>query len=480
MGRRFPRLIAGAAVLALFPTVAFAQTAELRTQLDGTRGERELVQEQLGEARQAEGDARARLAAVEAELAGAQADLDALEAALAEARERHAAATALALDARASLADVGAALEAAEADVVDKQERLDARVRAAFKYGQVSLAEALLGVEDIADFLNSSTYVAHVLRGDRELVDEVAGLLADVEEQRAAAQALRVTAEREAGLAAAAAAEVEASATEQQRLTALVRERRAEREEVFASLAEDRAALEGHLAGLEAESSRIQSQLAEIARQQAAVVAAAEAARQAEAEAARRAEQERLDREAARLCEQARATAEAAGVADVAAAPEVIEACGPAAVAETPDLDAGGGGTVSPGGWIRPVAGPLTSPYGPRWGRNHNGVDLGGSVGTPVVASRPGTVVFVSNGCHPTNSWGCGGGFGNYVTVAHEGGMATIYAHLASVSIGNGQQVAGGQSLGAIGNSGNSYGPHLHFETRLGGVPKNPCGFISC
>jgi murein DD-endopeptidase MepM/ murein hydrolase activator NlpD len=97
-----------------------------------------------------------------------------------------------------------------------------------------------------------------------------------------------------------------------------------------------------------------------------------------------------------------------------------------------------------------------------------------------VVASQAGVVVHVTNSCGPISSWGCGGGFGNYVTVSHAGGMATIYAHLSSVSVGLGQQVGAGQAIGAVGNSGNSYGPHLHFEVRDAGVPKNPCSYINC
>jgi murein DD-endopeptidase MepM/ murein hydrolase activator NlpD len=110
----------------------------------------------------------------------------------------------------------------------------------------------------------------------------------------------------------------------------------------------------------------------------------------------------------------------------------------------------------------------------------HNGVDIGAPVGNRVVASRGGTVVHVTSGCHPTSSQGCGGGFGNYVTVSHSGGMATVYAHLSSVSVGVGQSVSAGQSVGAVGNSGNSTGPHLHFEVRQGGSPRNPCSYISC
>jgi murein DD-endopeptidase MepM/ murein hydrolase activator NlpD len=66
------------------------------------------------------------------------------------------------------------------------------------------------------------------------------------------------------------------------------------------------------------------------------------------------------------------------------------------------------------------------------------------------------------------------------VTVAHADGFATIYAHLSAVSVGNGQKVSAGQAVGAVGNSGSSYGAHLHFEVRIAGAPQNPCGYINC
>jgi murein DD-endopeptidase MepM/ murein hydrolase activator NlpD len=442
---RLPRLLVSVAVLALVPTVAFAQTGELRDRLADTADERTRAQEELDEVRAAEMAARDRLAAAEEQLGAAEAGLAELETELEAAQERLAQARAAAEAARSRLAEVDARLAAADDELVEKRARLEARVRAAYKYGHVSFAEAFLGVHDIADFISSSTFVGHVLEGDRELVEDVTRLLAEIEEQRAEAQELRIAAEQEARAIETATTEVEQATEEQARLLVLVREQRAEQRAALEALREDRASIEGHLAGLEAESNRIEEQLAAIARQQA------EEARRVEE--ARRAEEERRARESRERA-----------------------AAGQPPLAE----EAGGDLGESVGGWTRPVGGRLTSPFGPRWGRNHNGVDLAGSVGTGVVASRDGTVVHVTNVCHPTSSWGCGGGFGNYVTIVHPGGMATIYAHLSTVGVGMGQGVAAGQSIGAVGNSGNSYGAHLHFEVRDSGVPRDPCRYIAC
>jgi murein DD-endopeptidase MepM/ murein hydrolase activator NlpD len=479
------RLAAGVLTLLLVPAIATAQTPDqasdqasdqtpgLRGQLEDLGSEKQRVRQQLGRTVAREGDAREVLAAVSVELDEAEQELVAMEAELARQEALLVAAIAAADAARVRLTVVEAAREVAELELAEKRDRLDARVRAAFKYGQISFLEAFVGTQDIAEFLNSSTYVSNVLEGDRELVEDVSGLLADVEQQRGEAQSLRAEAEREAVAADAATAEVERATSEQQRLTVLIAERREEQEQAMLALADDRAAIESHLAGLEAEGQRIGDQLAAIARQQAEEAErAAAAAREAEAaaQAAARAQAER-DAAAAEQRRRDAASSGGDGTTDASAPPP---ASSPPASADPPAPD------PSAGSWTRPVGGHVTSLYGPRWGRNHNGVDLAGSIGTTVVASRDGIVVHVTSSCHPTNSFGCGGGFGNYVTVAHADGFATVYAHLAAASVGTGQSVAVGQSVGTVGNSGSSYGAHLHFEVRVAGMPQNPCSYISC
>lgn len=444
---RVLRLLSLALVLSLLPVAAVAQTGELRQELDRTAEERARTAEELRDARAREGSAREQLAAIEAELDDAQTALEALEEELARSEAEVEEAQARATAARERLLEVETTIATLERDHDGKRARLDARIRAAFKFGQVSFADTLTTAADMADFLNSNVYVAHVVAGDRELMEAVERLLGEVQRQRAEARELRVEAERETEIAAAAAAAVDRALEEQAALTALVADRRREHAQALEALREDRASLEGHLAGLEAESARIQAQLEAIARQQAE-------------ERARR-EAEQREREASEACEAAR------GSEDEEA---IREACG------DPEPPA------SAGGWIRPVPGAVTSPFGPRpsLGGYHWGVDLRGDVGTPVGATRAGTVVTLVASCHPTNSWTCGGGFGNYVVVAHADGFATVYAHLSTVAVGAGQVVDAGQVVGAVGNSGRSYGPHLHFELYDGGERKNPCGYIAC
>ena len=124
--------------------------------------------------------------------------------------------------------------------------------------------------------------------------------------------------------------------------------------------------------------------------------------------------------------------------------------------------------TPSASGLIWPVNGPVTSPFGYRWGRLHAGIDIGVPSGTPIHAAAAGTVVLA----------GWVGGYGNYTCIDHGGGMATCYAHQSSFAVGAGAQVAQGQVIGYVGCTGHCFGPHLHFEVRINGNPVDPLGYL--
>jgi murein DD-endopeptidase MepM/ murein hydrolase activator NlpD len=137
---------------------------------------------------------------------------------------------------------------------------------------------------------------------------------------------------------------------------------------------------------------------------------------------------------------------------------------------------AGNGVGDTGSGWVKPTNGWLSSPFGNRihpiyrTARLHAGVDLAALTGTPIVASRGGTVSFV----------GWMSGYGYTVIVYHGGGIATLYAHMSAFSVQEDQYIAQGGRLGSVGMTGTATGPHLHFEVRINGVPQNPCGYISC
>jgi murein DD-endopeptidase MepM/ murein hydrolase activator NlpD len=129
-----------------------------------------------------------------------------------------------------------------------------------------------------------------------------------------------------------------------------------------------------------------------------------------------------------------------------------------------------GGPTQTPSnaGLIWPVDGPITSPFGWRWGRMHQGIDIGVPYGTPIHAAAGGTVIY------------CGWeeGYGNFVVIDHGGNLATAYGHQSQIAVTCGQQVSQGDVIGYVGCTGHYTGPHLHFEVRVDGNPVDPLGYL--
>ncbi len=128
----------------------------------------------------------------------------------------------------------------------------------------------------------------------------------------------------------------------------------------------------------------------------------------------------------------------------------------------------GYGVSPSAAGLIWPVSGPITSPFGMRWGRMHEGLDIGVGYGTPIHAAAAGVVVWA----------GWEGGYGNLVVVDHGGGLSTAYGHQERIAVSYGQQVAQGEVLGYVGCTGHCFGPHLHFEVRINGSAVDPLGYL--
>jgi len=149
---------------------------------------------------------------------------------------------------------------------------------------------------------------------------------------------------------------------------------------------------------------------------------------------------------------------------------EGLQAASQALAAKLRAVASSSGGPThgSSSGLIWPVNGPITSPFGWRWGRMHEGVDIGVPYGTPIHAAAAGTVVY------------CGwmSGYGNLVAIDHGGGLSTAYGHQSSIAVGCGQSVGQGDVIGYVGCTGHCFGPHLHFEVRVDGSPVDPLGYL--
>ncbi|MBQ8317064.1 MAG: peptidoglycan DD-metalloendopeptidase family protein [Lachnospiraceae bacterium] len=123
------------------------------------------------------------------------------------------------------------------------------------------------------------------------------------------------------------------------------------------------------------------------------------------------------------------------------------------------------GGTLQ---WPVSTGGVITSPFGPRWGTVHQGLDIGCSTGTPIVACEAGTVI----GAAYSSS------MGNYVLIDHGGGVTTVYMHNSSLCVGYGQTVSRGEVIALAGSTGNSTGPHCHLGLRINGSYVDPLPYL--
>ncbi|WP_235038178.1 M23 family metallopeptidase [Microbacterium sp. 18062] len=235
-----------------------------------------------------------------------------------------------------------------------------------------------------------------------------------------------------------------------------------------AAMQEAQAAAEAAQAALDEQSTHLgdlQAQLAALKDTTAKTVADYQAGV---------AEQKRREEEA-RKAEEAR---RAAAAAAAAAAAEAANNAGGGG-------DGGGGGSSSGGsgggsGWVRPAGGSITSEYGPRYSQcgpsycassTHYGTDFGAGCWGNIYAASSGTVSYAARN----------GGYGNFVRIEHGGGIATGYAHIVDggIRVGYGQWVNAGDVIASVGNTGNSFGCHLHFEVYVNGAATNPRPFLA-
>ena len=373
-------------------------------------------------------ETRDELAAVREELEAARTEADDDQIALEDA-DRQLEAVFAAVDAAQAAVDrqqeaVDAAersLAAAEVELLEQQDRMADRIARLYRQAQPDPLISVLDASTVSQAVQQSAYISAIGRQDRILVEGLGAAQARVE-----GQARALSAEEEA---------LEGVLGEQQELLVEVEEIRNDRALIA-------AASQDLVARLQSREEHLEEEAIALLREQAARAAAAAAA-----------EQEAADQ----LAEEVTADDEAEGEDDQA----VIDAAPPA-----PAPVGGGGG----GGFSWPAGGTVTSGFGPRWGRNHNGIDIAAGTGSPIVAARGGTVTKAEN-------W-AGSGFGNVVIIAHSNGFATLYAHMSSISVSAGQSVGAGTYLGGMGCTGSCTGTHLHFEIWSGGTPVDPMAYL--
>lgn len=395
-------VVPGRIALTLLALVALIGAGGAHNDPEQVRRQLEDTQDRLGQARDQLSDVSASVRAtrhelqhIDERLLALRAEQRRLEDRLAAAQSRYEEAAARTADATRRLQEQTEALRRTRQRLHEHEQTFEGRVAATYKYGPISYADALLGVEDFGDFVTTMYYVRSVLETERGIITEIQDLSETIRTRRAEVDALRDQLAAEQEQAGRARTQVR-EATEQHRAVTLrVAEQKDRREQVLAELEGTKAHYEQLVAQLEQESQR--------------------------------------------LAEELRSSRWRAG------APGVGELVWPTDGVKTGDY-----------GWrTHPI-------FGTR--RFHAGIDISGEIGQPIVAAAEGLVVHA----------GWRGGYGLAVVIDHGGGLATLYAHQSWMAVSEGQVVEQGQKIGEVGSTGWSTGPHLHFEVRVNGEPKDP------
>lgn len=351
-----------------------------------------------------------------------------------------------------------AELEAAKEELAEKKDFYAKRLRAMYIANDRGYLDILLDSADAESLIGNVRMIRSIAISDRELVEEIAQKVEEIETKKAqldqqekelAAKQAQVRQER-ANLEAANAKKTAYMNTLMSNISAY--------EAQYDEMLRESSAIESQIQNLDISIQKAkEEEAARIARQK-------EAARQAQLEkerAAARAEQSgRIEKQASK---QASSSRRASTTSSVSRFDDIMVNSAKA----TPE--------AKKGEFYWPVPGHhrITSPFGYRihpilgYRKLHTGIDIGAPSGSPVIAAGSGTVIasrFMR-------------GYGNCIMVDH-GSKVTVYAHLSGCAVSVGQSVSAGQTIGYIGSTGMSTGPHLHFEVRVNGSPQNPVNYL--
>ncbi len=303
-----------------------------------------------------------------------------------------------------------------EDDLAEKKANLEKRLVAMYMKKETTFFDILLS-GNLMEFISNKNTIKQAADYDNNLMEEVERLKTELQQEKA---------------------EVENIKQQTETKTAELQKVKAEKEEKAANLNEEQQKLETQLSEYKAQAE----QYAQLERE---AIAKEEAARKL-------AEQNKNSSSNSSSSSSTSSNSTSSGNSSVISNPY-------------------SGGKV---GWPCPASSRITSQYGYRilFGVRdfHTGIDIGASTGTNIVAAESGTVILAN--------YGWNGGYGNYIIINHGNGLTTRYAHASKLYVSAGQTVTKGQVIAAVGTTGNSTGPHLHFEVRENGSHKNPLNYL--
>lgn len=257
------RSLVGVVTLCALVATSGAAADDLKERLDTTRDDLTSAKRGLSAVQEQVGTAEDQLLAADRQLAALTDELRRQESELAAAEAAYAEATARTGDATRELRAVNAELERTEAELTEREDRFDDRIAAAYKYGNTTYARALIGADDVADFVNQMYYVRSVMDSDTRMIDDVAQTARQVSAARSRADALRDQLLGEEREAADLRARVEDAAAAQKRLTEMVANERSERANLLTTLEASEASYTELVDSLEAESNKLEQELKE-------------------------------------------------------------------------------------------------------------------------------------------------------------------------------------------------------------------------
>ncbi|MCR4639692.1 murein hydrolase activator EnvC [Ruminococcus sp.] len=347
-------------------------------------------------------------------------------------------------------------IDALDQSIIDQQNEIDANIElfkqrlcAMYITGNDNLATVVVGTSSFYDMMSRVEMVNRIASYDEELINDILGDIAQMEQSKMDLETEKLAHKMKLE-------EQQKRKEEKDAEIAVLNEKYQQTQAEIDRITKEEQLTEEKKRELEAMNAEFDAEIsAEIARQAAAAQAAYEA------------EQARLAAERAAAAQQA-AQSSGETYSPTYQQPAYIPAPSASGFA-----------------WPAPGFCYISSYYGPRWGSFHGGIDVGdaGIHGGAACAAKSGTVITVCNSCThdyaKNGSCGCGGGYGNYVVISHDGTYSTVYGHLASACVSVGQYVNQGDVIGYIGTTGWSTGPHLHFEVRVNGSRVDPLGYVS-
>ena len=413
--RIFTGVLAALMLVAAMPAANAASSSEIKGQINALREEKNAIDEQMAALKEQENanwnsteEMVAQKNNIDQQMFLLYAELDNLEGQITEYGQL--------------IAQNQQELDQAQNRLAKLNEKNKERIRAMEEDGKLSYWSVVFKANSFTDLIDRLSMVREIAAADERMLaslDEAAKEVARVQEELVSQKA-----------------ELETSREEQLAAQKEMEEKRAEADEILVQLNEERAGLEEDHAAIDAEKNALMAEIAQAEKEY-------NEARAREEEARRKAEEEKRRQEEA----------------------------------NKPKPDNGGSGSqpsnppaASGEGWLQPCSYVyISSPYGPRGSGFHNGVDFAANRGTPIYASRSGTV---------TKARSMTTSYGNHVVINHGDGYSSLYAHMDYFVVSQGQYVNQGQVIGYVGSTGNSTGPHLHFTIMYNGSSVNPMQFL--